>query len=166
MTTSGQGADIIPITDAPSARQDRATIVDAEGNELRAPRPAPEGMMRGEEMIEKRVRLTRAEFAAVAAGKFPAGATPENGPPTTTIIDKRGRNNVYAQEQAAKREAERHIREQQRQAQESWTRQAAGTMWWAAQSAGARGDGELAERCLAKRAELVDGATKAGILTS
>ncbi|QHB37384.1 hypothetical protein I5G58_gp082 [Mycobacterium phage BirdsNest] len=109
------------------------------------------------EFIEQRVRLTRQEFAAVAAGEYPAGRTPEHGGPV--IIDKRGSRNPSA----AAHKAEQQAREQQRQAQAHWTQQAAGTMFWEAQRV-AVADPDLGEAILAKRAELVAGAKKKGIL--
>lgn len=155
--------DLIPIDAAPSIR-DRIVepeVIEGEvveeGDALdqldaREPTLIPAG-----EYIEQRVRLTRAEFAAVAAGEYPEGRTPEHGGPV--IVDKRGARNPSA----AAHRAEQQAREQQRQAQETWTRQAAGTMFWEAQRVGAV-DPDLGEAILAKRAELVAGATKKGIL--
>lgn len=156
--------DLIPISEAPSyddggVPPGPGTIVDTEGRELKARRPAPEGYQRGEDMIEHRVRLTREEFRKVATGQYPVGEQPEHGAPTVTVVDKRGRNNVAA----AARRAEEEARAKQRQAQAHWTQQAAGTMFWEAQRVGAV-DPAMAEAILAKRGELVAGAKKKGIL--
>ncbi|URC18183.1 hypothetical protein SEA_ZENTENO07_82 [Mycobacterium phage Zenteno07] len=144
-------------------------VIDSDGNEViggptmedaldRLDAAEPPLIPSGE-YVERRVRLSRQEFAAVAAGEYPEGRTPDAGPPTVTVVDKRGNRNPTAAAAAAERQA----REQQRQAQETWTRQAAGTMFWEAQRLGAV-DPQMGEAILAKRAELVAGATKKGIL--
>ena len=168
--------DLIPIEDAPSLRETRVErqervaleLADAEVIEGEVVDPVEEALLHearaagsiiAEEYIERRVRLSRAEFAAVAEGTYPEGRTPDAGPPTVTVVDKRGRHNPTA----AAASAERQAREDVRQAQAAWTRQAAGTMFWEAQRLGAT-DPAMGEAILAKRAELVAGAKKKGIL--
>lgn len=135
-------------------------IIDSEGRELKSKAPAPEGMVRGEDMIEHRVALTRREFAEVATSTYEPGRRPEHGGPIVRVVDKRGKNNAAA----AAHKAEQEARRGQRIAQAAWARQAAGTMWWLAQGHAQRGNEDLAEHTLAKRAELVAGATREGIL--
>lgn len=95
-------------------------------------------------MIEHRVRLTRDEAAAVAAGTYVPGTVPVHGAPT--VIDKRAQN-------AARKQAERD-------AQAAWVRQAAGTLWWSAQRVNSPA---RREKILAKRSELITGALAKGL---
>lgn len=156
--------EVIPISDAPSRRetrierQERAALetIEAEYDVEVRPHDAP---LPTQEFIEQRVRLSREEFRKVATGTYPKGQTPENGPPVTRIVDKRGAANPTAAEHAAERQA----REDQRQAQAAWARQAAGTMWWMAQGIGQSGNTAAAERALAKREQLLDGARRNGV---
>lgn len=120
---------------------------------------------RVEQYVEHRVKLTREEFRKVATGQYPKGEAPTFGPPTVALVDKRGRNNPTAARRAQEAAQRRADAEAKRQAQADWARLSAGTMWWAAQTAGQHGQNHLAERILGKRAELVDGAIEQGILT-
>lgn len=94
-------------------------------------------------MIEHRVRLTRDEAAAVAAGTYVPGNEHRM---LATVIDKRAQN-------AARQQAERD-------AQAAWVRQAAGTLWWSAQRVNSPA---RREKILAKRSELITGALAKGL---
>lgn len=85
---------------------------------------------------------------------------PEDAP---VIIDKRGRNNPTALRRKAEREHAKRVKQQQKEAQEVWARQAAGTMWWMAQGQAQRGNTKLAEHTLRKREELITGARAQGL---
>lgn len=81
--------------------------------------------------------------------------------PGPRFIDKRGKNNPTANARAAEKARARAAKQAQLEAQATWARQAAGTMWWSAQDA--RVPEENREKLLAKRDELITGARRQGV---
>lgn len=79
------------------------------------------------------------------------------------VVDKRGKNNPSAQRRKIERARVAEVKRQQKAAQETWAKQAAGTMWWMAQGQGQRGNAKLAEHTLRKREELISGARAQGL---
>ena len=77
------------------------------------------------------------------------------------IVDQRGRNNPTAHARKAERERLAEVKRQQKAAQETWAKQAAGTMWWSAQNPAL--PERQREKLLEKREELLVGARKQGL---
>jgi hypothetical protein len=117
--------------------------------------------MNDTEMVTHKVRLSRAEFADVAAGRYVPGQVPQAGPPetTVTVVDKRGRR--------APKDDRDQLRKMRKllatldaqavaEAQARHKATLAGRLWWTAQAAGQRGDVPHAQAMLATRTGLLE----------